>query len=161
MHTTDTSRSQSRSGSHLSHEEYTRAMQLEIDCLKRKLHHERRMRTPSNSNFSSGDKGDGSYRPTSRIPLSESFLCDENYHRESRNNSPSRKGLGNDAMSRALNQISRSPFTCRIERGKLSRWFTQPTFTMYSGQTNTVEHVSHFNQKMAVHLTHVTNLCDT
>ena len=119
MHTTDTSRSQSRSGSHLSHEEYTRAMQLEIDCLKRKLHHERRMRTPSNSNFSSGDEGDGSYRPRSRILLSESFLCDENYHWESRNNSPSRKGLGNDAMSRALNQISRSPFTCRIEGGKL------------------------------------------
>ena len=45
MHTTDTSRSQSRSGSHLSHEEYTRAMQLEIDCLKRKLRHERRRRT--------------------------------------------------------------------------------------------------------------------
>ena len=161
MHTTDTSRSQSRSGSHLSHEEYTRAMQLEIDCLKRKLHHERRMRTPSNSNFSSGDEGDGSYRPRSRILLSESFLCDENYHQESRNKSPSRKGLGNDAMSRALNQISRSPFTCRIEGGKLPPRFTQLAFTMYSGQTNTVEHVSHFNQRMAVHLTHVTNLCDT
>ena len=136
-------------------------MQLEIDCLKRKLRHERRRRTPSNSNFSSGDEGDGSYRPRSRIPLSESFLCDENYYWESRNNSPSRKGLGNDAMSRALNQISRSPFTCRIEGEKLPRRFTQPMFTMYSGQTNTVEHVSHFNQRMAVHLTHVTNLCDT
>ena len=51
VHTTDTSRSQSRSGSHLSHEEYTRAMQLEIDCLKRKLRHERRRRTPSNFNL--------------------------------------------------------------------------------------------------------------
>ena len=161
MHTTDTSRSQSRSGSHLSHKEYTRAIQLEIDCLKRKLRHERQRRTPSNSNFSSGDEGDGSYRPRSRIPLSESFLCDENYHWESRNNSPSRKGLGNDAMSRALNQISRSPFTCKIEGGKLSLWFTQPTFTIYNGRTNPVEHVSHFNQRMAVHLTHVTNLCDT
>ena len=35
-----TSRSLSRSGSHISHEENIRAMQLEIDCLKRKLRHE-------------------------------------------------------------------------------------------------------------------------
>ena len=41
VHTIHTSRSQSRSGSYLSHEENTRAMQLEIDHLKRKLHHER------------------------------------------------------------------------------------------------------------------------
>ena len=161
IHTIHTSRSHSQSGSHISHKENTRAMQLEIDRLRRKLCYERWRQTPSNSDFSSGDEGDGSYRPRSRILLSESFLCDENYHQESRNKSPSRKGLGNDAMSRALNQISRSPFTCRIEGGKLPRRFTQPTFTMYSGQTNTVEHVSHFNQRMAVHLTHVTNLCDT
>ena len=69
MHTTHTSRSQSRGGSHLSHEENTRAMQLEIDHLKRKLCHERRRRTPSNSNFSSGDEEDSSYRPRSRTPL--------------------------------------------------------------------------------------------
>ena len=54
-------------------------------------------------------------------------------------------------MSRALNQISRSPFTCRIEKGVLPQWFTQPTFTMYNGRTNPVEHVSHFNQRMVVH----------
>ena len=41
MHTTHTSGSQSQSGSHLSHEENTKAMQLDIDHLKRKLHHER------------------------------------------------------------------------------------------------------------------------
>ena len=34
VHTTHTSGSQSRGGSHLSHEENTRAMQLEIDHLK-------------------------------------------------------------------------------------------------------------------------------
>ena len=41
VYTTHTSRSQSRTGSHLSHEEDTRALQLEIDHLKRKLRHER------------------------------------------------------------------------------------------------------------------------
>ena len=48
-HTIHTSRSQSRSGSHVSHEKNTRTMQLEIDRLKRKSHCERRRQTPSNS----------------------------------------------------------------------------------------------------------------
>ena len=59
--------------------------------------------------------------------------------------------MGNDAMSRALNQISKSPFMRRIEGGKLPWWFSQPTFTIYNGRTDPVEHVSHFNQRMAVH----------
>ena len=115
MQTTHTSRSLSRSGSHISHEENIRAMQLEIDCLKRKLRHEWGRQTPSNFDFSSSDEGDDSYRLRSRTPPSESFSCDEDYHRESRNRSPPYKGLGNDAISKALNQISRSPFTCIIE----------------------------------------------
>ena len=84
MHTTHTSRSQSLSGNHLSHEENTKAMQLEIDHLKRKLCHEWRRRTPSNSDFSSDDEEDGSYRPRSRTPPSESFSYDENYHHKRR-----------------------------------------------------------------------------
>ena len=68
MHTTHTSRSQSRGRRHLSHEENTKIMQLEIDYLKRKLRHKRRRRTPSNSDFFSSDEEDGSYRPKSRIP---------------------------------------------------------------------------------------------
>ena len=123
VHTTNTSKSQSRSGSHLSHEENTKAMQLEIDHLKRKLHHERRRQTPSNFDFSSSDERNGSYRPRSRTPPSTSFSCDEDYHRECRNKGPSCKGLGNDAISKVLNQIFRSPFTCRIEGGKLPRRF--------------------------------------
>ena len=119
VHTTHTNRSHSRGESHISHEENSRALQLEIDRLKRKLHHKRQMRTPSNSDFSFGDEGDGSYRPMSRTPPSESFLCGEDYHQEHKNRSPSRKGLGNDAMSKALNQISKSLFTRRIEGGKL------------------------------------------
>ena len=106
-------------------------MQLEIDHLKRKLCHERRSRTPSNFDFSSDSKKDASYKPRSRTPLSESFSYDEDYHHERRNKSSSSKGLGNDTISRALNQISRSPFTRRIKGGRLPWRFTQPTFTMY------------------------------
>ena len=62
-------------------------------------------------------------------------------------------------MSRALNQISRSHFTCRIEGGRLPRWFTQPTFTMYNGRTDLVEHVSHFNQRMAMHSKNEVLMC--
>ena len=54
-------------------------------------------------------------------------------------------------MSKALNQISKSPFTVKIEGAILSRQFHQPTFTIYNGRTDLVEHVSHFNQIMAIH----------
>ena len=95
-------------------------MQLEIDRLRRGLRCKRRRKTPSSFDLSSKDDGDGSYRPRLRTPLSESFLYDEDCHYKYRTKSPSRKGLGSDAMSRALNQISKSPFTSRIEGGKLS-----------------------------------------
>ena len=158
VHTTHTSRSQSRNGSHLSHEEDTRALQLEIDHLKRKLHHERRKQTPSNFNFSSDNEEDGSYRHRSRTPPSESFSYEEDYHHQRRNRNSSSKGLGNDAMSKSLNQISRSPFMCKIEEGRLLQWFTQPTFTMYNSRTNLVEHIS-FNQRMAVHSKNEALMC--
>ena len=45
MHTTHTTRSQSRGGSYVSHQKNAKDMQLEIDHLKRKLHHKRRRRT--------------------------------------------------------------------------------------------------------------------
>ena len=51
VHTTYTGRSQSQSGSHISHEENIKAMQLEIDHLRRRLHCERRRRTPSGPDF--------------------------------------------------------------------------------------------------------------
>ena len=54
-------------------------------------------------------------------------------------------------MSKVLNQISKSPFTVKIEGAILSRQFHQPTFTIYNGRTDLVEHVSHFNQIMAIH----------
>ena len=54
-------------------------------------------------------------------------------------------------MKKALSQISKSPFTRGIEKAKLPKRFHQPTFTMYNGRTDPVEHVSQFKQKMAVH----------
>ena len=126
-------------------------MQLKIDHLKRSLHHEQRKRAPSKYDFSSNEEEDSSYRRRSRTPPSESFSYDEDYHHEHRKRNSSSRGLGNDAMSRAFNQISISPFRHRIEGGRLHQRFTQPTFTMYNVRTNPVEHVSHFNQRMAVH----------
>ena len=61
------------------------------------------------------------------------------------------KGLGNKAMNEALNQVAKSPFTRWIEGASLPRRFNQPTFSLYNGRTDPVEHVSHFNQRMAVH----------
>jgi len=134
-------------------------MQLEIDHLKRKLHHERRRQTPSHSNFSSDNEEDGSYRRRSRTPPSESFSYEEEYHHEHKDRNKSSKGVGNDAMSRAPNQISKSPFTHRIEGGKLPWQFNQPTFTVYNGRIDPMEYVSHFNQRMIVHLRNETLMC--
>ena len=62
-------------------------------------------------------------------------------------------------MNKALRQISKSPFTWRIEKAKLLRRFHQPTFTMYNGCTDPIEHVSQFKQKMAVHSQDEALLC--
>ncbi|XP_075661740.1 uncharacterized protein LOC142631453 [Castanea sativa] len=55
-------------------------MQLEVDHLRRRLHHELCRGTPSSSNPSSNDDRANSYRPKSRTPPSESFSCDEDHH---------------------------------------------------------------------------------
>ena len=107
-------------------------MQLEIDNLKNKLRHAQQKRTPSSSNMSFNDENDDNYRRRSRTPLSETFSYEEEHHHKRRNKSPPHKGLGNDAMSKALNQISKSPITCKIEGAKLPRRFHQPTFTIYN-----------------------------
>ena len=59
--------------------------------------------------------------------------------------------MENNAIGKALDQISRSPFTRRIELAEFPRSFTQPTFTMYNGKIDPIKHVSHFNQRMAVY----------
>ena len=150
-YTTHTCKSHSRVRSHVSQGQNERTMQREIDDLKKKLCHAQRKRTLSSSDVSSNDEKDASYRQMSRTPPSESFsYVEEHYHRR-RYESPPRKGLGKNTMSKALNQISKSPFMHKIESVKLPHWFHQPTFAMYNGQTKPVEHVSQVNQRMAVH----------
>ena len=108
------------------------AMQLKIDELKKKLGHTWQRQTPSNSDVSSDDEGDVSYKRRSRTPPSESFSYDEEHHHERRYKSLPHKGLGSNAISRSLNQISRSPFTSNIEGEKLPQRFNQSTFTIYN-----------------------------
>ena len=138
VHTTHTSKSHSRVGSHVSQKQHNKP------C-KRKLRHAQRRRTPSPSDSSTDDKNDSSYRCRLRTPPSESFSYEEGHHRERRCKSPTHRGLGNDAMSKILNQISKSPITHRIERATLPWHFHQLTFTIYNVQTDPVEHVSHFS----------------
>ena len=151
VRTTHISRSQAHGKSHVSQEENARNMQREIDHLKRSLRHERWKRAPSNPDFSFRGEEDDSYRRRSRASSSESFSYDRDYHHERKDRKLPSVGLGNDVVSKALHQISRSPFMRWIEEGRLPQWFSQPTFTMYNGRTDHVEYVSHFNQRMAVH----------
>ena len=134
-------------------------LQREIDDLKKKLRRAQRKQTPSNSDVSSNDNGDASYRKCSETPPSESFSREEEYSCKRKQRSPTGRGVGTNVMKKALSQISKSPFTRGIEKAKLPRRFHQPTFTMYNGRTNPVEHVSQFKQKMAVHSQDEALLC--
>ena len=126
-------------------------MQHEIDELKKELRRARRRHPSPNSELSSDETDDATYRRRSRTPRSETFSCDEEYRHRRRHKSPPCKSLGNDVMNRALSQVSKSPFTRNIEDASLSQRFHQPAFTIYSGRTDPVEHVSHFSLKIAVH----------
>ena len=144
--------------SHVSQkQDDNKALQQEIDDLKKKLRRVQRKRSPSSSDTS--DEENDNYRQRSRTPPSKTFSYEEEHHHKHKHKSPSRKGLVNNAMSKALDQISKSPFTCKIEGAKLPQRFHQPTFTMYNGQTNLIEHVSQFNQRMAVHSKDKTLMC--
>ncbi|XP_023914217.2 uncharacterized protein LOC112025761 [Quercus suber] len=125
-------------------------MQKEIDHLKRSLCHERWRRASPKPDFSSDGERDISYRHRSRTPPSETFSYEEDYHHGHRDRKSSSDSLKNDAMSKALNQIAKSPFSRWIERGRLPQRFSQPTF-IYNGRADPVEHVNHFNERRAVH----------
>ena len=128
---------------HLSHErDDNKAMQREIDDLKKQFHQAYQKRSLFNSDVSSNDEKDIMYKQRLRTLPSESFSYDEKRHYRRKYRNPSRKGVGIDVMKNALNQISKSPFMRGIEKAKLPRRFHQPTFAMYNGQTNPVEHVS-------------------
>ena len=136
-------------------------MQREIDELKKKLHRARRRRSSPKSESSSEEIDDDMYRRRSRTPPSKTFSSDDDEYssHKCKNKSPTHKGLGNRAMNKALNQVAKSPFTRRIESASLPRRFHQPTFFLYNGRTDPVEHVSHFNQKMVVHSKDETLMC--
>ena len=152
MHTIHTSGSGFRRKSHVPHErDDNKAMQREIDDLKKQLHQAQQRLSPSNSNVSSNDEENTIYRQRSRTLPSESFSYDEEHHHRRKYRSPSHKGVGTDIMKKALSQISKSLFTQGIEKAKLLKRFHQPTFTMYNDWTDPIEHVSQFKQKMAVH----------
>ena len=152
MHTTQMSQSHSQVGSRVSQRQNNhQAMQQEIDDLKRRLRHAQRKRSPFSSNISSNDEEDVSYKQRSRTLPSETFSYKDEHHHRRRHKSPSGKGLGNDAINKALDQISKSPFTHKIEGTRLSRRFHQPTFAIYNGRTDPVEHVSQFSQRMTIH----------
>ena len=91
VHSTHTARNNSRGSCHLSQEKDTKAMQREIDHLKKELCRERRRRSLTVSNFSSNDEEDGEHRQRSRTPLSESFShVNEYHHKHKGRNSPPR-----------------------------------------------------------------------
>ena len=109
-----TNRSQSRGKSHVSHAENEKEMQCEINELKKKLRRARWRRASLESESSSGDIEDDTYRQISKTPPSETFSSDEehsNYRWKSK--STLHKGLGKDRKSTRLNSshggISRMP----------------------------------------------------
>ncbi|XP_050249093.1 uncharacterized protein LOC126696383 [Quercus robur] len=134
-------------------------MQREIHDLKRRLRHTQQRRSPSNFDISSNEEEDVSYRWRSRTPPSETFSYEKEQRHRRRHKSPSGKGLGNDAMNKALDQISKSPFTHKIEGARLPRRFHQPTFTIYNGRTDPMEHVSQFNQRMTIYSRNEALMC--
>ena len=121
VHITHTSRSQSRGKGHVSYARNDRDMQREIDKLKEELRRARRRHSSPNSELSSDEINDATYRQRSRTLPSETFSYDEEYRCKRRYKSPPRKGLGNDVMNKALSQVSKSPFTRNIEDASLPR----------------------------------------
>ena len=122
VNTSHTSRSQSKGKDHASHKQNDRkALQQEIDDLKKKLRRVQQKR-PSPGLGTSSDE-DNEYRRRSRTPPSETFSYEEERPRKRSHKSPSYQGLANDAISKALDRISQSSFTRRIERAVLPRRF--------------------------------------
>nr|XP_023883735.1 uncharacterized protein LOC111996031 [Quercus suber] len=107
----------------------------------------------------SNDESDDDYRQRSRTPPSETFSHEEEHYQRRKHKSPSPRGLGNDAMSKALDQLSKSPFTRQIKGATLPWRFQQPIFAIYNGRIDPVEYVSQFNQRMAVHFKNEALMC--
>ena len=102
---------------------FEKAMQREIDDLKRQLHRAQRKQSPPSSDVSSNDEEDTIYRQCLRTPPNESFSYEEEHLHKRKRRSPSCKGVGTDVMKKVLSQISKSPFTRGIEKAKLPKRF--------------------------------------
>ena len=122
VNTSHMSRSRSKGKGHASQKrDDNRALQQEINDLKRKLRRAQRRRPSPNPDTS--DEEDNEYKQRLRIPPSETFSYEEEQPHKRSHKSPSYKGLANDAMSKALDRISQSPFICKIEGAELPRQF--------------------------------------
>ena len=86
-------------------------MQREIDELKKKLRRTRKRRCSPDFELSSEETDDVTYRRRSKTPPRETFSSDEEYRHKRKNKSLTHRGLGNNAMNEALNQVARFPFT--------------------------------------------------
>ena len=109
MHTMHTSKSQSQRKSHVSHAKNERDMQHQINELKKELRRTQRRCSSPDSELSSEETDDATYRQRSRTPPSETFSCDEEYRHRHKNKSSPYKGLRNNAMNEALSQVAKSP----------------------------------------------------
>ncbi|XP_065621393.1 uncharacterized protein LOC136064079 [Quercus suber] len=98
VHTTHPERSQPHGGSHISHAKKSN-MHLEIERLRRELRLAKRKRISSHSDEDWGDEQDVTYEQRSQTPISESFSYEEEHRRKRQPQSPSRGGVGNDAMN--------------------------------------------------------------
>ena len=100
---TQTSISHSHVGSHVSQRQNDeQVLQREINDLKRKLRHAQRRQSYPSPNMPHDDENDDDYRQRSRTPSSETFSYEEERYQRRKCRSPSPRGLGHDAMSRAL-----------------------------------------------------------
>ena len=90
MQTHHTSGSGYQRRGHAIHEQVDeKAMQQEIDDLKKRLHRAQRKQTPFSSDVSSDDEEYASYRQRSGTPLSETFSCEKENPHKRRRRSPS------------------------------------------------------------------------
>ena len=87
--------------SHVSQkQDDNKALQQEINDLKKKLRHAQWKHSPSGSDTS--EEGDNNYRQRLRTPPSETFSYEEEHHHKRSHKSLSYKGLVNNAISKAL-----------------------------------------------------------
>ena len=103
LHTVHTGGSGFRRKGHAVYEQGDeKAMQREIDDLKRQLRRAQQKQSSSSSDVSSNDEEDTIYRQRSRTPPSESFSCEEEHLHKRKCRSPSHKGVGTDVMKKVL-----------------------------------------------------------